>query len=193
MARRHDLVCRDSAALPALRRADSSGRGLVRRNARSRSSFARRRRPRSATCSSPSARRRSCIRPPDSLRAAKQHGAFTVEINPETTPATSTVDLSLRGGAETVFPTRSTSNSLACNQVIRDQWIRDQGMTKTVSIAGAACRRRDGRRLPAGAPRAGRLRATFRSPPRSSSTARSRRSSRRNVSSATPTATCRCR
>jgi NAD-dependent deacetylase len=38
------------------------------------------------------------------ITAAKQHGAFTVEINPETTPATSTVDLSLRGGAELVLP-----------------------------------------------------------------------------------------
>jgi NAD-dependent deacetylase len=38
------------------------------------------------------------------IAAAKQHGAFTVEINPETTAATSTVDLSLRGGAELVLP-----------------------------------------------------------------------------------------
>ena len=38
------------------------------------------------------------------VAAAKQHGAYTVEINPETTPATSTVDLSLRGRAETVLP-----------------------------------------------------------------------------------------
>jgi len=38
------------------------------------------------------------------IAAAKQHGAYTVEINPETTPATSTVDLSLRDGAETVLP-----------------------------------------------------------------------------------------
>jgi NAD-dependent deacetylase len=38
------------------------------------------------------------------VAAAKQHGAYTVEINPETTPATSTVDLSLRGCAETVLP-----------------------------------------------------------------------------------------
>lgn len=35
---------------------------------------------------------------------ARKHGAFTVEINPEATPATSTVDLALRGGAETVLP-----------------------------------------------------------------------------------------
>jgi len=38
------------------------------------------------------------------IAAAKQHGAYTVEINPETTPATSTVDLSLRDGAETLLP-----------------------------------------------------------------------------------------
>jgi NAD-dependent deacetylase len=38
------------------------------------------------------------------IAAAKRHGAYTVEINPETTPATSTVDLSLRGRAETVLP-----------------------------------------------------------------------------------------
>jgi NAD-dependent deacetylase len=38
------------------------------------------------------------------ITAAKQHGAFTVEINPESTAATSTVDLSLRGGAELVLP-----------------------------------------------------------------------------------------
>jgi len=35
---------------------------------------------------------------------ARKHGAFTVEINPEATPATNTVDLALRGGAETVLP-----------------------------------------------------------------------------------------
>ena len=38
------------------------------------------------------------------IAAAKQHGAYTAEINPETTPATSTVDLSLGGRAETVLP-----------------------------------------------------------------------------------------
>jgi len=38
------------------------------------------------------------------IAAAKQHGAYTVEINPEATPATSTVDLSLRGGAEKLLP-----------------------------------------------------------------------------------------
>ena len=38
------------------------------------------------------------------ITAAKQHGAYTVEINPEATPATSTVDLSLKGGAETMLP-----------------------------------------------------------------------------------------
>ena len=35
---------------------------------------------------------------------ARKHGAFTVEINPEATPATNTVDLALRGGAETILP-----------------------------------------------------------------------------------------
>jgi NAD-dependent deacetylase len=38
------------------------------------------------------------------VEQAKQHGAFTVEINPEATPATRTVDLALQGGAETVLP-----------------------------------------------------------------------------------------
>lgn len=38
------------------------------------------------------------------LTAAKQIGAFTVEINPEATPASSTVDLVLRGPAEMVLP-----------------------------------------------------------------------------------------
>lgn len=38
------------------------------------------------------------------LTAARQYGAFTVEINPEATPATSAVDLALRGGAEAVLP-----------------------------------------------------------------------------------------
>jgi len=35
---------------------------------------------------------------------ARKNGAFTVEINPDATPATSKVDLPLRGGAETVLP-----------------------------------------------------------------------------------------
>jgi NAD-dependent deacetylase len=38
------------------------------------------------------------------VEQAKKNGAFTVEINPEATPATSTVHLPLRGGAETVLP-----------------------------------------------------------------------------------------
>lgn len=38
------------------------------------------------------------------LTAARQHGAFTVEINPEATPASSGVDLVLRGPAETILP-----------------------------------------------------------------------------------------
>jgi NAD-dependent protein deacetylase/lipoamidase len=38
------------------------------------------------------------------LASAKQRGAFTAEINPEATPATSTVDLALRGGAEKILP-----------------------------------------------------------------------------------------
>ena len=38
------------------------------------------------------------------LAAAKQHGAFTVEINPEATPATGTVDLALTAGAERILP-----------------------------------------------------------------------------------------
>ena len=45
------------------------------------------RRPPIAMCSSPSARPLSSIRRRASSTAAKQHGAFTVEINPEATPA----------------------------------------------------------------------------------------------------------
>jgi NAD-dependent deacetylase len=35
---------------------------------------------------------------------ARRRGAFTVEINPDVTPATATVDLALRGSAETILP-----------------------------------------------------------------------------------------
>jgi NAD-dependent deacetylase len=38
------------------------------------------------------------------LEQAKRNGAFTVEINPEATPATHSVDLALQGGAETILP-----------------------------------------------------------------------------------------
>jgi NAD-dependent deacetylase len=38
------------------------------------------------------------------MTAAKKHGAYTVEINPEATPATSTVDLALTGVAEKLLP-----------------------------------------------------------------------------------------
>lgn len=38
------------------------------------------------------------------VEQARKNGAFMVEINPEATPATSTVDLPLRGGAETILP-----------------------------------------------------------------------------------------
>jgi len=38
------------------------------------------------------------------LQQAKANGAYTVEINPEATPATRMVDLPLAGGAETVLP-----------------------------------------------------------------------------------------
>jgi NAD-dependent deacetylase len=38
------------------------------------------------------------------IAAAKRNGAYTVEINPEATPATQTVDLALTGGAETILP-----------------------------------------------------------------------------------------
>ena len=38
------------------------------------------------------------------LEQAKANGAFTVEINPEATPATRMVDLPLAGGAETILP-----------------------------------------------------------------------------------------
>ena len=38
------------------------------------------------------------------IEQARRHGAYTVEINPEATPATSTVHLALTGGAETVLP-----------------------------------------------------------------------------------------
>jgi NAD-dependent deacetylase len=38
------------------------------------------------------------------LQQARTRGAFTAEINPESTPASSTVDLAVQGGAETVLP-----------------------------------------------------------------------------------------
>jgi NAD-dependent deacetylase len=38
------------------------------------------------------------------IEQARRRGAFTVEINPEATPATRTVDLALTGGAETLLP-----------------------------------------------------------------------------------------
>jgi NAD-dependent deacetylase len=38
------------------------------------------------------------------LDIARRGGAFTVEINPDLTPATATVDLALRGPAETILP-----------------------------------------------------------------------------------------
>ncbi len=38
------------------------------------------------------------------IERARKHGAFTVEINPESTPATSMVDLALTGGAESILP-----------------------------------------------------------------------------------------
>ena len=38
------------------------------------------------------------------ITAARQNGAFTVEINPEATAATHTVDLALTGGAEKLLP-----------------------------------------------------------------------------------------
>jgi NAD-dependent deacetylase len=38
------------------------------------------------------------------IEIARRRGAFTVEINPEVTPATATVDLALRGAAEIVLP-----------------------------------------------------------------------------------------
>lgn len=38
------------------------------------------------------------------LDVARRHGAFTVEINPDVTPATTAVDLPLRGAAESILP-----------------------------------------------------------------------------------------
>ena len=38
------------------------------------------------------------------IEQARRHGAYTVEINPEATPATATVDLALTGGAEAILP-----------------------------------------------------------------------------------------
>jgi NAD-dependent deacetylase len=38
------------------------------------------------------------------IEHARRNGAYTVEINPEATPATSTVHLALAGGAETILP-----------------------------------------------------------------------------------------
>jgi len=36
--------------------------------------------------------------------AARQHGAFTAEINLEATPASAAVDLAIHGGAEQILP-----------------------------------------------------------------------------------------
>lgn len=38
------------------------------------------------------------------LEQARKNGAFTVEINPGATPASGTVDLAFKGGAETILP-----------------------------------------------------------------------------------------
>jgi NAD-dependent deacetylase len=38
------------------------------------------------------------------IEQARRQGAYTVEINPEATPATSTVNLALAGGAEAILP-----------------------------------------------------------------------------------------
>ena len=38
------------------------------------------------------------------ITAAKKKGAYTVEINPEATPATKIVDLALTGSAEMMLP-----------------------------------------------------------------------------------------
>jgi NAD-dependent deacetylase len=38
------------------------------------------------------------------ITEARRHGAFTVEINPEATPATGSVDLALAAGAERILP-----------------------------------------------------------------------------------------
>jgi NAD-dependent deacetylase len=35
---------------------------------------------------------------------ARRRGAFTVEINPEATPASASVDLAIRGAAEAILP-----------------------------------------------------------------------------------------
>ena len=43
------------------------------------------------------------------IDAARRRGAYTVEINPETTAATATVDLALRGASEDVLPMVSRS------------------------------------------------------------------------------------
>ena len=46
---------------------------------------------------------------------ARRRGAYTVEINPEATPATATVDLALRGGAEDVLPKINSSTDYTDN------------------------------------------------------------------------------
>jgi NAD-dependent SIR2 family protein deacetylase len=38
------------------------------------------------------------------IENARRNGAYTVEINPQATPATRAVDLALTGGAETILP-----------------------------------------------------------------------------------------
>ncbi len=93
-----------AAAVPALRRPRfvPAWSGSARRSIPT--SCRRRRRPPSATSSSPSARRPSSIRRRVSSTQARQHGAFTVEINPEATPATAMVDLALHRRRRDVLP-----------------------------------------------------------------------------------------
>ena len=43
------------------------------------------------------------------IEQARANGAYTVEINPEATPATRSVDLPISGGAETILPALAAS------------------------------------------------------------------------------------
>ena len=62
-------------------------------------------RPPSATSSSPIGTSAVVYPAAGFIEQARQHGAFTVEINPEATPATEHASTwSLRGGAETILP-----------------------------------------------------------------------------------------
>ena len=104
LARRHDAVprrCRRRAATVAAR----CGRawcGSARRWTPK--SWTRASRPPTATCSSRSGPPPWCIRPRASSITRRRSGALTVEINPDSTPASGGVDVALALPAERALP-----------------------------------------------------------------------------------------